>query len=91
SVSTTDSSSGAGNTTYEGLWYALINSTYHQLSVQLKQQFQKEKTMGENYAKKQASLSREVGFFRFKCLLESMVFCDNTLYVRINTSFPSMK
>ncbi|MCX6307928.1 MAG: hypothetical protein NTY32_03520, partial [Bacteroidia bacterium] len=82
SVSTTDFSSGTGKATFEGLWYALINSTYHQLSVQLKQQFQKEKSLGERYVKKQSLLSREVGFFRFKCLIESMQFCDNQLYVR---------
>jgi len=85
------STSGAESSTFEGLWYALINSTYHQLSMQLKQQFQKEKSVSENYNSNQSQLSRDSGFFTYKCMIESINFCDDALNVKIKTSFSSAK
>jgi hypothetical protein len=84
----TGSNSGAQNT-YEGLWYAFINSTFRQLALQLKQQFQKEKSLGENYVSRQANLSRDAGFVRFECRVNSLYFCDNHLYVDMTTNFPT--
>ncbi len=87
----TESESRAQGDTYEGLWYAFINSTFRQLALQLKQQFQKEKSLGENYVRMQNNLSREAGYVRFQCLVNTLFFCENHLYVDMTTTFPSTK
>jgi len=75
--------------TFDGLWYALITSVYHQFSMQLKQQTQKETRLGEQYHKNLTGLNREKGFYGFQCRLESLEYCNNALIAHTSTQFPN--
>ena len=74
-----------GSTVTTGLWTALINSLYSQLSAQLKPQFQKIKTVGERSESLTNSLNRESGFVSFGCTIEGIVMKDNKLEVKVGS------
>lgn len=81
----------SGSSSVDGLWYALVNNIYRQLSAQLKEQFLKVKKVGDRYQDKMITLNRESGFFRFGCVLVDGALVDNKLVTRIKTEFPTNK
>lgn len=81
----------AGSNAVDGLWYAMINNLYRQLSAQLKEQFVKVKKVGDKYQDKLISLNRESGYFKFGCVLLDGALVDNKLVTRIKTEFPTTK
>jgi len=78
-----------GTSTVDGLWYALINNMYRQLSSQLKERYLNVKQVGDSYQDEIKTLNRESGFFRFNCNIKNVALVDNKLITHLETNFPN--
>lgn len=79
----------SGTSTVDGLWYALINNMYHQLSSQLKEHYINVKQVGDAYQDEIKTLNRETGFFQFSCNIKNIALVDNKLITHLETNFPN--
>jgi hypothetical protein len=79
----------SGSGSIDGLWFALVNNIYRQLTAQLKEHFVKLKKVGDMYQDKMITLNRETGYFNFGCKLIDGALVDNKLFIRIKTEFPT--
>jgi len=76
-----------GTSTVDGLWFALVNSVYRQLSAKIKENFLKVKKVGDQYGDKLITLNRESGYFRFSFNLLDAAILDNKLTTKIKVNY----
>jgi hypothetical protein len=76
-----------GTSTVDGLWFALVNSVYRQLSAKIKENFLKVKKLGDQYGDKVISLNRETGYFKFSFNLIDVALLDNKLTTKIKVNY----
>ncbi|MFZ4724337.1 MAG: hypothetical protein ACOYMD_02750 [Paludibacter sp.] len=76
-----------GTSTVDGLWFALVNSVYRQLSAKIKENFLKVKKLGDQYGDKVISLNRETGFFKFSFNITDAALIDNKLITKIKVNY----
>jgi hypothetical protein len=76
-----------GTSTVDGLWFALVNSVYRQLSGKIKENFLKVKKLGDQYGDKVISLNRETGYFKFSFNVLDAALLDNKLITKIKVNY----
>jgi hypothetical protein len=84
SVSDNETDFSDGSTTLYGLWYAFLKEISVKLSEELQNQYQRTKSIGEQYQNTLSTMQRNSGKFSFEWKISDFCVVDNTLKIKWN-------